>query len=135
MQNAQCDGGGVIVPTVYLGGTAGVPMDFIEAIYRNGGGAFFDAMNVHPYNHPYAPEGDLDKKLENLRALMAKYGDAEKPIVITEHGWPTHDASVKGAAIIRAGLAIARPAQKTWRVIYATTSGGAVARTPCGRRR
>jgi hypothetical protein len=100
-------------------------MDFIEAIYRNGGGAFFDAMNIHPYNHPYAPEGDLDKKLENLRALMAKYGDAEKPIVITEHGWPTHDASVKGAAIIRAGLAIARPEQKTWRVVYATTSGGA----------
>ncbi len=118
-------GGSAAGPTVYLGGTAGVPMDFIEAIYRNGGGAFFDAMNIHPYNHPYAPEGDLDKKLENLRALMAKYGDAEKPIVITEHGWPTHDASVKGAAIIRAGLAIARPEQKTWRVVYATTSGGA----------
>ena len=111
--------------TVYLGGTAGVPMDFIEAIYRNGGAAFFDAMNVHPYSHPYAPEGDLDRKLENLRALMAKYGDAEKPIVITEHGWPTHDASVKGAAIIRAGLAIARPEQKTWRAVYAATKAGA----------
>ena len=111
--------------TVYLGGTAGVPMDFIEAIYKNGGAAFFDAMNVHPYSHPYAPEGDLDRKLENLRALMAKYGDAEKPIVITEHGWPTHDASVKGAAIIRAGLAIARPEQKTWRAVYAATKAGA----------
>ena len=117
-------GGGAVGPTVYLGGTAGVPMDFIEKIYKNGGGDFFDAMNVHPYSHPYAPEGDLDKKLENLRALMAKYGDAKKPIVITEHGWPTHDASVKGAAIIRAGLAIARPEQKTWRVLYAATAPG-----------
>ena len=124
MHNAQCGGDGTAGPTVYLGGTAGVPMDFIEKIYQNGGGAFFDAMNVHPYNHPYAPEGDLDKKLENLRALMAKYGDAEKPIVITEHGWPTHDASVKGAAIIRAGLAIARPERKTWRVVYAATAPG-----------
>ena len=124
MHNAECRMDGADAPTVYLGGTAGVPLDFIEAIYRNGGGAFFDAMNVHPYNHPYAPEGDLDKKLENLRALMAKYGDAEKPIVITEHGWPTHDASVKGAAIIRAGLAIARPEQKTWRVLYAATAPG-----------
>ena len=112
---------GAAGPTVYLGGTAGVPMSFIEDIYRYGGGAFFDAMNIHPYSHPYAPEGDLDRKLENLRALMAKYGDEGKPIVITEHGWPTHNASVKGAAILRAGLAIARPEQKTWRVVYATT--------------
>ena len=118
-------GDGTAGPAVYLGGTAGVPLDFIEAIYKNGGAAFFDAMNVHPYSHPYAPEGDLDRKLENLRALMAKYGDAEKPIVITEHGWPTHDASVKGAAIIRAGLAISRPEQKTWRAVYAATKAGA----------
>jgi hypothetical protein len=81
-------------------------------------------MNIHPYSHPYAPEGDLDRKLETLRALMAKYGDAEKPIVITEHGWPTHNASMKGAAIIRAGLAIARPEQKIWRVLYAATAPG-----------
>ena len=131
MHNAQCGGGGVIAPTVYIGGTAGVPLDFIEKIYQNGGGAFFDAMNVHPYSHPYAPEGDLDRKLENLRALMTKYGDAEKPIVITEHGWPTHDASVKGAAIIRAGLAIARPEQKTWRVLYAATAPGIDGGPPC----
>ncbi len=117
-----CDGHAAT--TVYLGGTAGVPLDFIEKIYQNGGGAFFDAMNIHPYSHPYAPEGDLDRKLETLRALMAKYGDAEKPIVITEHGWPTHNASMKGAAIIRAGLAIARPEQKIWRVLYAATAPG-----------
>ena len=114
-------GAGGVPPAVYFGGTAGVPFDYIRKAYEAGAGLFFDAMNIHPYSHPYAPEGDLDKKLENLRALMAKYGDAEKPIVITEHGWPTHDASVKGAAIIRAGLAIARPEQKTWRVAYATT--------------
>ena len=109
---------------VYMGGTAGVPLGYIEEIYKSGGGAFFDAMNVHPYSHPYEPEGDLEKKLEDLRALMAKYGDGDKPVVITEHGWPTHDASVKGANILLAGLAAARPEQKSWRAVYAATKAG-----------
>ena len=111
-------------PTVYFGGTAGVPLDYIRKVYEAGGGPFFDAMAVHPYSHPYAPEGDLDKKLENLRALMAEFGDAEKPIVLTEHGWPTHKATVKGAYILLTGLKIARPEQKTWRVAYAPTASG-----------
>ena len=112
------------LPLVYFGGTAGVPLDYIRKVYEAGGGPFFDAMNVHPYSHPYAPEGDLDKKLENLRALMAEFGDAEKPIVITEHGWPTHDATVKSASILLAGLKVARPEQKSWRAVYATTHAG-----------
>ena len=111
-------------PKVYFGGTAGVPFDYIRKVYEAGGGPFFDAMAVHPYSHPYAPEGDLDKKLKNLRALMAEFGDAEKPIVLTEHGWPTHKATVKGAYILLAGLKIARPEQKTWRVAYAPTASG-----------
>ena len=110
-------------PTVYFGGTAGVPLDYIRKVYEAGGGACFDAMNVHPYSHPYAPEGDLDLKLDNLRALMAEFGDAEKPIVITEHGWPTHDATVKGASILLAGLKVARPERKVWRAVYAATAG------------
>jgi len=109
-------------PTVYFGGTAGVPLDYIRKAYEAGAAPFFDAMNVHPYSHPYAPEGDLDKKLDNLRALMAEFGDAGKPIVITEHGWPTHDAAVKGASILLAGLKVARPEQKAWRAVYAATT-------------
>ncbi len=111
-------------PTVYFGGTAGVPFDYIRKVYAADGGPFFDAMAVHPYSHPYAPEGDLDKKLENLRALMAEFGDEGKPIVLTEHGWPTHKATVKGTYILLAGLKIARPEQKTWRVAYAPTASG-----------
>ena len=110
-------------PQVYFGGTAGVPLDYIRKAYEAGAGPFFDAMAVHPYSHPYAPEGDLDKKLESLRALMAEFGDADKPIILTEHGWPTHKATVKGANILLAGLKVARPKQKTWRVAYATTTG------------
>ena len=107
---------------VLFGGVSGVPLDYIEGVYKAGGGPFFDAMCVHPYNHPRPPEGDLDKKLENLRALMAKYGDAEKPVIITEHGWPTHDERIPGLGVLRPGLAVARPEMKTWRAVYATTT-------------
>jgi len=108
---------------VLFGGTAGVPLGFIEAVYRAGGAKYFDVMNVHPYNHPNAPEGDLDVKLEKLRALMAKYGDAEKPIVITEHGWPTHKMSID-TMMLKTGLKLARPERKSWRTVYAATSAG-----------
>ncbi len=99
-----------------------MPLGFIEGVYKAGGAPYFDAMNIHPYSHPRQPEGHLDVKLEETRALMAKYGDADKPILITELGWPTHNASLGQVAVLRAGLAIARPEQKTWRIVYAATS-------------
>ena len=104
---------------VLFGGVAGIPLDFIEGVYEAGGGKFFDAMNVHPYSHPAQPEWSLDAKLEDLRALMARHGDAGKPVVITELGWPTHDARIYGVHILAAGLAVARPEMKTWRAVYA----------------
>ena len=107
---------------VFLGGLSGIPMGYIEGIYKAGGGPFFDAMNVHPYNHPRPPEGDLDVRLEELRALMAKYGDAEKPVVITEHGWPTHRACIGSINVLLAGLKVAKPGQKAWRAVYAATT-------------
>jgi hypothetical protein len=109
-------------PRVLFGGTAGVPLGFIEGVYKAGGAPFFDAMNIHPYSHPRQPEGHLDVKLEATRALMAKYGDADKPILITELGWPTHNASLGQVSVLRTGLALAKPDQKTWRVVYAATS-------------
>ena len=111
-------------PRVLFGGTAGVPLGFIEDVYRLGGAPYFDAMNIHPYSHPRPPEGHLDIKLEQTRAIMAKYGDADKPLLITELGWPTHDASLGPVSILRAGLAIARPEQKVWRAVYAATGPG-----------
>ena len=76
---------------VAIGGHSGVPLPFIEELYRLGAGAFFDIMNVHPYCIPDRPEGHLDRQLEDLRALMAKHGDADKPIWITEFGSPTNE--------------------------------------------
>ncbi len=76
---------------VVLGGVAGIPWSYLEGIYQAGGKDFFDVMNVHPYRYPAGPEErPLYEDLRKLRELMATYGDGEKPIWITEIGWPTH---------------------------------------------
>ena len=111
-------------PRVLFGGTAGVPLGFVEDVYKAGGAPYFDAMNIHPYNHPRPPEGHLDVKLEQTRALMARYGDAGKPLLLAELGWPTHDASLGAVGVLRAGLKVARPEQKSWRAVYAAASQG-----------
>lgn len=114
---------------VLFSGTAGVALDFLGKIYQLGGARYFDVVNVHPYCHPRAPEGFIPGELERLRALMEKNGDAGKPIVVTELGWPTHDARVPDLHVLLAGLKIARPDKKTWRAVYApsTSIAGGVA--------
>lgn len=76
---------------IAIGGFAGVPLDYIEELYALGAARHFDIMNVHAYSVPDAPEGRLDKMLENLRLLMARNGDADKPVWITEIGQPTNE--------------------------------------------
>lgn len=98
-------------------GTAGVPLDWIRRAFDAGAGAYFDVMNVHPYSHPRSPEGDLDVQLERLKSLMAEYGLSGKPIWLTEVGWPTHDETIHNSSILLAGLKIARPAQKAWKML------------------
>lgn len=72
--------------TVLHSGLAGVPEPFIERIFQAGGGNYFDVMNIHPYSWEQEPELTLPRRLGRLRALMTRYGLAEKPVWITEIG-------------------------------------------------
>ncbi|OGV67131.1 MAG: hypothetical protein A2283_18285 [Lentisphaerae bacterium RIFOXYA12_FULL_48_11] len=77
--------------TVLFGGTAGIPWEYIEGAYKFGAKDSFDVMNIHPYRYPKRPEpGNLYEDINKVRELMTKYGDGNKPIWITEMGWPTH---------------------------------------------
>ncbi len=75
--------------TVVYGGTAHVPLDYIEKTMKYGAGAYFDVMNVHPYGSDTLPEAYLFEQMRGLKALMARYGQENKPVWATEIGWPT----------------------------------------------
>ena len=112
---------------VLVGGYGRIPLDYIEELYKLGGGRYFDVMNVHPYTRPFPPEGradvpsGMDVQLEELRELMAKYGDGEKPIWITEVGCPTHEALFPGGDVLKRGLAAVDSGRKAWRTLYVPT--------------
>lgn len=101
---------------VLLGGLAGLPWDYINGIYDAGGGAFFDIMNVHPYCYPQTPEAaKISDDLLRLRRLMVERGDADKPVWITEIGWPTHQNDTALLAdIVCAGLNTLHPDRTAW---------------------
>ncbi len=106
---------------IVLGGMAGVDLAYIEELYRLGAKDLFDIMNVHPYTHPLNPEKRLDVDLTKLRKLMAKHGDADKPVWITEIGWPTHEVKFINADVFKRALSIAKPERRNWRAVFLTT--------------
>jgi hypothetical protein len=69
------------------GGTTMV--DFLSDLYRGGAGPLFDAMAVHPYA---ATPRDALATVATARDVMRRFGDAEKPIWITEIGWASGGA-------------------------------------------
>jgi len=110
--------------TVAVGGFAGVPTNFIDRLYQAGGANCFDVMNVHPYGHPSEPETYLENQLAGLKATMAKYGDAAKPVWISEIGWPTQKQRAAAPGLIRAGLKAAKPNKKdAWRIAVVDDPG------------
>jgi polysaccharide biosynthesis protein PslG len=75
---------------IVLGGlfptpTGGISMDrFLAALYESGDRGLFDAVALHPYAG--TPRIALDR-LAQARQVMRRFGDADKPIWITEVGW------------------------------------------------
>jgi hypothetical protein len=62
---------------------------FISQLYRLGAASLFDAAALHPYA---ATPDDALRWVAELRALMRRFGDARKPIWITEVGWASGGA-------------------------------------------
>jgi hypothetical protein len=94
----------------------------LEELYAKGARDWFDIMNIHLYTARQVaiPEGSFDKSLERLRQCMEKHNDGAKPVWVTETGWPTIPAR-RVADILKAGLELAEPSRKTWRVVYTDT--------------
>ncbi|CAK4854441.1 unnamed protein product [Aphanomyces euteiches] len=73
--------------------TSGIPMKWLEELFRLGGLQYMDVVSVHPYSYPAPPE-TLEQDLAKLQELIKKYNNGKtKPIWISEIGWPTGEGS------------------------------------------
>jgi hypothetical protein len=78
-------GGRVLLAGLFPTPSGGISMrDFITELYRRGGGGLFDAAAIHPYAANPARAIALTAE---LRSLLDREGDNDKPIWITEVGW------------------------------------------------
>jgi polysaccharide biosynthesis protein PslG len=71
-------------------------MQYLASLYDAEAGPFFDMWAVHAYggqlppDDPPAPEKVNFRRIELVRALMDRFGDAGKPMIITEGGYNDH---------------------------------------------
>ncbi len=102
---------------VLMGGTAGgqsAPNNtetWLTGLYANGGKAYFDCANIHPYpdggTATVNPSSGEMSHIAHLRTTMAANGDSAKVIFGTETGFPTAGAnstSEAGQATLVTGL-------------------------------
>jgi hypothetical protein len=88
------------------------PIDFIEAIYADGGKNYFDALGFHPYSYPAMPDtyeswsawSQMSQTSPSIRSVMASHGDSGKKIWITEYGAPSSGPDGIGEAAQSASL-------------------------------
>jgi hypothetical protein len=108
--------GGALGPTLGASNVAGgVPdavndLDYLQGMYDAGAAPYFDVLAVHAYGWRFAPEAEPDpaainwRRTELLRQVMARNGDADKPLMITEGGWNDHPRWTKA---VRPGQRVA----------------------------
>ena len=81
---------------------------YLQRMYDAGAGDYFDILAAHAYgwrappDDPPAPDRINFRRLELLREVMVRNGDADKPIIVTECGWNDHPRWTKAV----------RPAQR-----------------------
>jgi hypothetical protein len=73
-------------------------VDYLKAIYANGGGDYFDAVGYHPYTYPYMPSASDNWNgwqimEDGIRSTMVANGDGALDVWITEIGAPTAGSS------------------------------------------
>lgn len=89
----------VILGGLMAWGATSAYYPFLDEVYSNGGKDYFDIVAFHPYTAPFDPtRKDNEGWSNNLLGLhiddvlmrMQQGGDANKPVWITEIGWPSN---------------------------------------------
>ena len=83
---------------VVLGGPVPNDVEWLRAIYKLGAAPYFDILATHPYSIPLDRPPAMDDgtgagipAVAEVRALMKRFDDEDKPIWFTEFGWSTHE--------------------------------------------
>ncbi len=84
-------------------------VDYLKAIYANGGEGYFDAVGYHPYTYPYLPSAPeiwngWQIMEDGIRATMVANGDADLRVWITEVGAPTAGSSSAVSEAVQAAI-------------------------------
>ncbi len=89
---------GALSPTLAAAGSdwAYDDLDYLQAMYDAGAARYFDVLAAHSYGWTFSPyegpdPGMVDfRRVELLRQVMVRNGDAKKHMIITEGGWNDH---------------------------------------------
>ena len=112
-----------LAPTLDKSDMALDDLAFLQGMYDAGARGYFDGLAVHAYGWKLPPDDppSTDRinfaRVELIRAVMVKNGDADKPIFITEAGWNDHPRwtkAVRPAQRIEYTLRAAQKAEDEW---------------------
>lgn len=86
---------------VVLGGLANAGLNadgssYLQALYDLGGAPYFDVVSIHIYSHPQYGVAPVQKAVTAVRTLMDAHGDKDKPLWLTEIGWPDVSTASQG---------------------------------------
>jgi hypothetical protein len=116
---------GALAPTLEPPGSPWAINDliYLENMYQAGAAAYFDGLAVHVYGLTEAPEAEPGteqlnfRRVELMREVMVRHGDAATQIYITETGWNDHPRwthAVSPAQRIHYTLAAIRYVEEHW---------------------
>lgn len=116
---------GALAPTLEPPGSPAGLNDllYLEGMYQAGAAPFFDGLAAHAYGLQAPPDANPAadalnfRRVELLREIMVRQGDAHKPVYITEAGWNDHPrwpASVGPAQRIRYTIDAYEWARQHW---------------------
>ena len=94
--------------------------DFLEHLYQAGARPYFDVCNIHPYVLPDEGAERMMSLTQDTLSLMARYGDADKPLWITEVGCgaASGEAEKQQAGLLSDTFAAARREPRVERVYW-----------------
>jgi hypothetical protein len=89
---------GALAPTLEPPGSPWAinDLDFLAGMYEAGAADYFDGLAIHAYGLTFPPDAEPDpnllnfRRIELVRAVMERFGDAETHIFVTESGWNDH---------------------------------------------